>query len=98
MQLSVPRRGGWRAWGAVRADFERALAGAAGPAVAAAEVASELRRGTDYVRVSVAFTVVTTDVADAVAIRGTPSAAPPGMTSPAGRWVRLRRGSSRSCR
>ncbi len=25
--LTVPRRGGWRAWGAVRADFERALNG-----------------------------------------------------------------------
>jgi hypothetical protein len=44
-----PRRGGWRAWGAVRADFERALAY---PAIATGEIASELRRGTDYVRVS----------------------------------------------
>jgi hypothetical protein len=42
---TLPRRGGWRAWGAVRADFERALAGAADPAIAATEVASELRRG-----------------------------------------------------
>ena len=25
--LTVPCRGGWRAWGAVRADFERALNG-----------------------------------------------------------------------
>ena len=68
VQLTVPRRGGWRAWGAVRADFERALAGAADPAIASAEIASELRRGADYVRVTVALTVVTTDVATALAI------------------------------
>ncbi len=68
MRLTVPRRGGWRTWGAVRGDFEGALAGAADPAIASAEIASELRRGADYVRVSLAFTVVTTDVADALAI------------------------------
>jgi|GEM_PF-1610641 hypothetical protein len=68
VQLTVPRRGGWRAWGAVRADFERALAGATDPAIASADVASELRRGADYVRVTVAVTVVTADVADALAI------------------------------
>ena len=68
MRLTVPRRGGWRAWGAVRADFERALADAADPAIASAEIASELRRGADYVRVTVALTVVSTDVADALAI------------------------------
>jgi hypothetical protein len=64
----VPRRGGWRAWGAVRANFERALARASDPAIASAEIASELRRGADYVRVTVAFTVVTTDVAGALTI------------------------------
>ena len=48
--------------------FERALADAVDPAVVSAEIASELRRGIDYVRVSVAVTVVTTDVADALAI------------------------------
>jgi hypothetical protein len=56
VRLTVPRRGGWRAWGAVRADFERALAGAADPAIASAEIASELRRGADYVRVTFALT------------------------------------------
>jgi hypothetical protein len=45
VRLTVPRRGGWRAWGAVRADFERALADAVDPAIASAEIASELRRG-----------------------------------------------------
>ena len=68
MRLTVPRRGGWRAWGAVRADFERALADPADPAVASAEIASELRRGADYVRVALALTVLTTDVADALTI------------------------------
>jgi hypothetical protein len=68
VRLTVPRRGGWRAWGAVRADFERALADPGDPAIAAAEIASELRRGADYVRVSLAFTVVTGDVAGALAI------------------------------
>jgi dihydrofolate reductase len=33
-----------RAWGAVRADFEPGLADTADPAIAAAEIASELRR------------------------------------------------------
>ena len=68
MQLTVPRRGGWRAWGAVRADFERALASPADPAIASAEIASELRRGADYVRVTIAITVLSTDVADALTI------------------------------
>jgi len=68
VQLTVPRRGGWRAWAAVRADFEHALADAADPVIASAEIASELRRGADYVRVSVAFTVVTSDVAGALAV------------------------------
>ena len=68
MRLTVPRRGGWRAWGAVRADFERALADPADPAIASAQIASELRRGADYVRVTVTLTVAATDVADALAI------------------------------
>jgi hypothetical protein len=68
VRLIVPRRGGWRAWGAVRADFERALADPGDPAIAAAEIASEHRRGADYVRVTVAVTVKASDVADALAI------------------------------
>ena len=48
----------------VRADFERALADAADPAIASAEIASELRRGADYVRV----TIVAMDVAGALTI------------------------------
>ena len=68
MRLTVPRRGGWRAWGAVRADFERALADPVDPAIASAEIASELRRGADHVRVTVTLTVAATDVADALTI------------------------------
>ena len=68
VRLTVPRRGGWRVWGAVRADFERALADPVDPAITSAEIASELRRGADYVRVTVALTVTATDVADALAI------------------------------
>jgi hypothetical protein len=68
VRLTVPRRGGWRAWGAVRADFERALADPVDPAIATAEIASELRRGADYVRVTLALTVLSTDVAGALSI------------------------------
>jgi hypothetical protein len=68
VRLIVPRRGGWRAWGAVRADFERALADPADPAIATAEIASELRRGADYVRVTRMLTILSTDVADALTI------------------------------
>ena len=68
MRLTVPRRGGWRAGGTVRADFERALADSADPAIVSAEIASELRRGADYVRVTVALSVAATHAADALAI------------------------------
>jgi hypothetical protein len=66
--LTVPRRGGWRAWGTVRSDFEAALASPGDPAVLAAELASEKRRGADYVQAVVMVTAVAADVADAVAI------------------------------
>jgi hypothetical protein len=68
VRLTVPRRGGWRAWGAVRADFECALADPADPAIASAEIASELRRGADYVRVALALTVAAADVAKALTV------------------------------
>jgi len=64
----VPRRSGWRAWGTVRANFEHALADPADPAVTAAEIVSEHRRGADYVRVTVALAVTAADVTDALAI------------------------------
>ena len=68
VRLTVPRCGGWRAWGIVRADFERALADPADPAIAAAEIASEHRRGANYVRVTVTLAVAAADVADALTI------------------------------
>ena len=68
VQVTVPRRGGWRAWGSVRGGFERALADPPDPAIASAEIASEHRRGADYVRVTVAMAVDARDVADALAI------------------------------
>ena len=68
MRLTVPRRDGWRAWGTARAGFEHALADLADPAITAAEIASEHRRGADYVRVTVVLAVAAADVADALAI------------------------------
>ena len=79
VRLTVPRRGGWRAWGA---DFERALADVADPAIASAEIASELRRGADYIRVSVVLTVVTTDVCSSQRIASSHQAGS-GATLPA---------------
>ena len=67
VQLTVPRRGGRRAWGPVRGGVERALADPPGSAIASAEIASEHRRGADYVRVTIAMTVDARDVADALA-------------------------------
>jgi hypothetical protein len=61
-------RGGWRAWGAVRAGFERVLADPADPAIASAEIASEVRRDADYVRAGIALTFAAADVADALVI------------------------------
>jgi hypothetical protein len=66
--MTVPRRGGWRAWEPVRGGFERALADPPGPAIGAAEIAAEHRRGADYVRVTVVMMVDARDVADALAI------------------------------
>jgi hypothetical protein len=68
VRLTVPRRDGWRAWGTVRADFESALADLAGRAIAAAEIASEHRRGPDYVRVTVVLVIAAANVADALTI------------------------------
>jgi len=68
VRLTVPRRGGWRAWAGVCGGFERALADPSGFAIAGAEVASEHRRGADYVQVTVAMEVDAHDVADALAI------------------------------
>jgi hypothetical protein len=65
VRLSVPRVGGWRAWGAARGEFERELAGQESAAVAL-HVDSEVRRGRDYVRVVIVGMVDATDVAEAL--------------------------------
>ena len=51
VRLTVPRRGGWRAWGGVRGDFEHVLTYPVDSAVIAAGIGSEVRRGADYVGV-----------------------------------------------
>ena len=68
VRLMVPRRGGWRVWAVARAGFERALADPAGPAVTAAEIVSEHRRGAHYVRVTIAVVVAAADPPSALAI------------------------------
>jgi hypothetical protein len=64
----VPRHGVWRAWGTIRAGFERALAYPADPAITGAGIASEHRRSPDHVRVTVALAVAAADVAGAVTV------------------------------
>ena len=65
VRLSVPRAGGWRAWGTVRDEFGRQLAEQESAAVAL-HMDSEVRRGRDYVRVIVLATVDADDVAEAL--------------------------------
>ena len=65
VRLSVPRAGGWRAWGTVRDEFGRQLA-EQGSAAIAVHVDSEIRRGRDYVRVVIVATVDAADVAEAL--------------------------------
>ena len=66
VRLSVPRRGGMRAWGAVSEAFERGLARQVSRAVTDAHIDPETRRGRNYVRVTIAMTVVAPDVAQAL--------------------------------
>ena len=65
VRLSVPRRGGWRAWGPIRGGFERRL-GEQESAAVAARVDSEVRRGRDYVRVVMVMRVNAADAAEAL--------------------------------
>jgi hypothetical protein len=66
VRLSVARRGGWRSWLAVSGDFERGLEAASSRTVIMPRVDAETRRGRDYVRVTLAKTVVAGDVAEAL--------------------------------
>jgi hypothetical protein len=65
VRLSVPRRGGWRAWLPVSGRFEQRLAEQPG-SVIGASVESETRRGRDFIRVSVVITLAARDVAEAL--------------------------------
>ena len=67
VRLSITRRGGWPAWGPVSGDFERALAAQAGSTVIQPRIDAETRRGRDHVRVTLAMTVTSADVAGALA-------------------------------
>jgi hypothetical protein len=66
VRLSITRRGGWYNWGPISGDFERALAAQAGSAVIQPRVDGETRRGRDHVRVTVAMTIASADVAGAL--------------------------------
>ena len=65
VRLSVPRAGGWRAWGTIRDELGRQLAEQES-AAAALHMDSEIRRGRDYVRVVIVATVDAADVAEAL--------------------------------
>ena len=67
VRLSITRRGGWHAWGPISGDFERSLAAQAGTAVIQPRVDAETRRGRDHVRITVAMTIASADVAGALA-------------------------------
>ena len=67
VRLSIARRGGWRSWLEASGDFERGLSGLASRTVIMPHVDAETRRGRDYVRVTLAMTIVAADVAEALA-------------------------------
>jgi hypothetical protein len=66
VRVTVPRRGGWRAWGAIRGSFEHRLAAQGSDIILAPQIDREIRRGRDYVRVVVVATVVADDLAEAL--------------------------------
>ena len=66
VRLSVPRRGGWRTWGAVSGNFEHRLAEQESAAIIAPHIESETRPGRDYVRVTVVMAIGAPDIAQAL--------------------------------
>ena len=60
------RHGGWRSWAAVSDIFERRLADQETGAVISPGVASQLRRGSDYVKVVITATVIAGEIAEAL--------------------------------
>ena len=66
VRLSVPRRGGWRAWGAASGNFERRLGEQDSAAIIAPHIEGETRRGRDHVRVTVVMAIGAPDIAQAL--------------------------------
>jgi len=66
VRLAVPRHGGWRAWAAISDTFERQLADQETGSIINPAIASQLRRGSDYVRVVITATVMADDIAAAL--------------------------------
>ncbi len=66
VRISVPRRSGRREWEASRGDFEQRLGSLESPAVIGAEIESEIRRGRDFVRVTITAAVDAVDIAEAL--------------------------------
>jgi hypothetical protein len=64
--LAVPRRGGWLRWAPVWNRFEERRAAQEGPTVITPHIDGEIRRGCDYVRVTVSVTVTSPNVAQAL--------------------------------
>jgi hypothetical protein len=65
-RLTVPRRGGWRAWGEVRGDFERQLSSQENPAVTGEHIDSEICGGRDYLRAVIVATAKASDITEAL--------------------------------
>jgi len=59
--IEVPHAGGWRAWNTVADAFGRRLAAQASPDVREPGLASEIRRGSDAVRVRITMMVRAAD-------------------------------------
>jgi hypothetical protein len=66
VRITVPRRGGRRAWLPVCARFEQNLARQEGEAITSAKIESETRRGRDHVSVTIAITITADDPAQAL--------------------------------
>jgi hypothetical protein len=66
VRLSIARRGGWRSWLEVSGTFERGLEALASKTVVMPHIDAETRHGRDYVRVTLAMTIVARDVAEAL--------------------------------
>jgi hypothetical protein len=66
VRISVPRRGGWRAWLPGSGRFGQLLEKQESGVVISAEVETETRRGRDYVCVNILIMVIAAHVAEAL--------------------------------